>query len=75
MMTTTRIDWPYFNGNGTPESEAVELVERFTVSEVHARLNCRLTITDQPKVSEPTVLERSWVPLGAAIRPYACRVY
>ncbi len=75
VVTTTRIDWPYFDGIGTPQSEAIELVERFTVSEDQARLDYRLTITDQPTFSEPAVYERYWVALGAAIRRYACQVY
>ena len=75
VVTTTRIDWPYFDGIGTPQSEAIELVERFTVSEDQTRLDYRLTITDQPTFSEPAVYERYWVALGAAIRPYACQVY
>ena len=75
VVTTTRIDWPYFDGIGTPQSEAIELAERFTVSADQTRLDYRLTVTDEPTFSEPAVYERYWVALGAAIRPYACQVY
>lgn len=75
VVTTTGIDWPYFDGIGTPQSQDIELVERFTVSEDQTRLDYRLTITDQSTFSVPGVYERYWVALGAAIRPYACRVY
>ena len=75
VVTTTRIDWPYFDGIGTPQSEAIEVVERFTVSEDQGRLHYRQTVTDDATFSEPAVYERDWVALGAAIRPYACQVY
>lgn len=75
VVTTTRINWPYFDNIGTPQSEAVELVERFTVSDDQARLDYRLTVNDPMTFVEPAVYERYWRALGESIQPYDCQVY
>ena len=38
VVTTTRINWPYFDNRGTPQSEAVEIVEKFTLSDDQSQL-------------------------------------
>jgi len=75
IVTTSRVNWPWFDNIGTPQSEAVEILERFTVSDDQARLDYRLTVTDAATFSEPAVYERYWIALGASIEPYDCQVY
>ena len=73
VVTTTHIDWPWFDRRGVPQSEAVEIVERFTLSEDEARFDYSATITDPATFTEPVVLDtyRVWAP-GEVIEPYDC---
>lgn len=75
IVSTTRINWPYFDNIGTPQSENVEMLETFAVSEDQARLDYRLTVTDPGTFTEPAVLERHWLALGEQIELYDCQVY
>ena len=73
VVTTTNINWPWFDRQGVPQSEAVEIVERFTFSEDDTRLDYSATITDPATFTEPVVLDtyRVWAP-GEVIAPYDC---
>jgi len=75
VVTTTRVNWPYFDNRGTPQSEAVEFVERFALSEDQSRLNYQLTITDPGTFSEPAIYERYWRALGEDLQSYDCQLY
>ena len=75
VVATTRIDFPYFDNIGTPQSEAVEMLETFTVSADQTRLDYRLTVTDPATFTEPAVFERYWLALGERIEVYDCQVY
>ena len=75
VVQTTRVNWPWLDNSGTPQSEAVEFEERFTVSANQTRLNYQLTMTDPATFTEPAVYDRHWVALmGAAIQTYGCQV-
>ncbi len=73
IVTTTNIDWPWFDRQGVPQSDAVEIVERFTFSADESRLDYSATITDPATFTEPVVLDtyRVWAP-GEVIAPYDC---
>ena len=75
IVTTTRINWPYFDNIGTPQSEAVEMQETFTVSDDQTRLDYRLRVTDPGTFTEPAIFERFWLALGERIELYDCTVY
>jgi hypothetical protein len=74
-VSTTHVDWPYFDNIGTPQSQDVRMDETFTLSEDQTRLDYRLTITDPATFSEPAVYERYWLALGQEIELYDCQVY
>ena len=74
-VTTSNINWPYFDNIGTPQSESVTMLETFTVSNDQTRLNYQLTVTDPTTFSEPAVYERYWLALGEHIEVYDCQVY
>ena len=74
-MSTTQVNWPYFDNIGTPQSEDVEMVETFTLSADQTRLDYRLTVTDPDTFTAPAVYERYWLALGEAIELYDCQVY
>jgi hypothetical protein len=73
VITTTNIDWPFFDDIGTPQSEDVETVERFTLSADERRLDYTLTVTDSQTFTAPFTLDGhwNWVP-GEVIKPYNC---
>jgi len=75
IVTTTHINWPYFDNIGTPQTEDVQMRETFTVSDDQTRLDYQLTVTDPSTFSEPAVYERYWLALGADIELYDCQVY
>ena len=72
VVETTRIDWPYFDGIGTPQSDAVEIVERFTVNDAENRLDVYIGITDPATFTGPASLEFHWLALGESVQPYEC---
>ena len=75
VVTTSRVSWPYFDNIGTPQSEAVAYVERFTLSEDQNRLNYRLTVTDPENFTEPAIYEHYWLARGEDLQRYDCQVY
>ena len=73
VVMTDRINWRYFGQNGLLQSEAIELVERFTPSLDGARLDYELTITDPALFTEQAVLTNSWVWVpGDPVLPFDC---
>lgn len=60
VVTTTDVDWPYFDRSGTPQSDQVTFVERFTMNEERNRLNYIATATDPLTFSAPVELAYSW---------------
>lgn len=73
VVETSNIDTMFFDGDGTPLSSAVRVVERFTLSDDENNLHWRAATTDPATFTEPVVLEQTftWVP-GEEIRPYEC---
>ena len=74
IVKTNRIDYPYLDDRGTPQSEAVEIEERFTLSADETRLDWTATVVDPNTLIEPTTLPNmhwEWVP-GEKVKPYNC---
>ena len=73
VVTTTHIDWPYFDDIGTPQSREIELIERFTLAEDESRLDYQAVITDPVTLTEPAIrnLHWLWVP-GERLDAYNC---
>jgi hypothetical protein len=74
VITTTHVDWPFFDNAGTPQSRAVEIVERYSLSEDQSRLSFRVTVTDPATFTAPAVIEGHWLALGHTIDRYDCRL-
>jgi hypothetical protein len=74
VVTTTRIDWPFFDNSGTPQSTAVEIVERYELSDDQTQLSFRVTVTDPSTFTAPAVIEGHWLALGHTIDRYDCRL-
>ncbi|MGI9257834.1 MAG: hypothetical protein ACR2QQ_03275 [Gammaproteobacteria bacterium] len=73
VVTTTRVNWPYFDNRGTPQSEDVRIEERFELSADEARLNFSVTVTDAATFTSPAVLSGYWEALGETIPAYDCQ--
>ncbi len=78
IVTTTGIDWPYFQLyglEGVPQSPAMEIVERFTMTEAEDELSYDLTATDPAVFTRPVIAEGyvtfRWRP-GLEFLPYEC---
>ena len=68
-ITTTHIDWPYFDDSlGTPQSDRVETHETFTVSDDQQRLDYEMIVTDPETFTRPvTAIETHWLALGESL--------
>lgn len=73
VVTTTRLDWPWFNQQGVPQGEDAQLLERFTPSAGGSRLTYELTATDPATFTEPVTRGKQWLYLpDQDVRPYEC---
>ena len=73
VVETTRINWPKFNVR-IPQSEAVEVIERFALSDDQSRLDYHSIVTDLETFTGPVVRERYWGALGETPEPYECKL-
>ena len=73
IVATSDIDSLYIDDAGTPQSDLVEVVERFTLSEDQRRLDYEAAVTDPETLLEPMALawHWDWVP-GEALQSYGC---
>lgn len=74
-VTTTGIDWEYFDTRGVPQSYAIEVVEKFTLSDDQTRLSYYITATDPVSFAEPALITGSWLALGEKIEKFDCELY
>ncbi len=75
IVTTTRIDYPYMDEHGTPQSDAVEVTERFSLGPDGRSLNWDARVTDPGTLTEPVIAFTTlweWIP-GEVIQPYDCQ--
>lgn len=76
IVETNRINYPYFNDQGIPQSEAVSIVERFTLSANDTRLDRTSVLVDPGTFTEPVTMAEmhwEWIPENE-IKPYNCVV-
>ena len=73
VVTTTRINEPFFDDIGTPQSENIEIVERFTLSDNENELSYGVILTDAATFTEPATLTGVWFwQPGEEIKPFEC---
>jgi hypothetical protein len=73
VVTTTRVSWPFFDNIGSPQTTAVEIAERFRVSDDQTKLTFHVTVTDPATFTAPAVVEGYWLALGDTIARYDCQ--
>ena len=73
IVTTSRINWPYFDPYGTPQSDQAHYVETFAIAEDGQRLNYSFTAIDPVMFSEPVIIDwpRAWTP-GVELQQFDC---
>jgi len=73
IVTTTKVDWPYYSGNGMPQSDQVSYLERFSVSADGQTLNYSITVDDPVVFAEPFTMNRfREAAPGIEIEPFDC---
>jgi hypothetical protein len=73
VVKTTQINYPYFNSSGLIQSEAIELLERFTPSADGRRLDYTVVVSDPKMFTEPVTLDKAWIwRPGEEVKPYEC---
>jgi hypothetical protein len=72
VVETTGLNWPYYDTIGTPLTPAVEITERFTLSDDQSALEYRQTVTDPATFTEPPIHESQHLALGETIDPFVC---
>ncbi len=73
LVTTTRIDEPFFDDVGTPQSADVEIVERFIMNDSNDRLDYRVEITDPLTFTETAIQGGYWFwNPGEELKPFEC---
>jgi hypothetical protein len=73
VVETDHIAAGYFDHEGTPQSDQIKIVERFTPNAAYDRLDYRLTVTDPVYFERPFDLTRYfvWKPENS-VHPYEC---
>ena len=78
VITTTNIDWPFFQLyglEGIPQSSAVEISERFSLDETRNELRYSITVSDPATFTQTLTAEDyiwfRWEP-GLDFLPYEC---
>jgi len=76
VVTTDKINYPYFDDDGAPQTVSLEIVERFTLDDDLTNLHWTAIATDPATFTAPVTILTSWrwVP-GEVIKPWNCAVF
>lgn len=75
VVTTTRLNEPFFDDIGTPQSEDMEIVERFILNDSEDELQYRVVLTDPAIFTEPATQGGVWFwKPGEEIKPFECAI-
>jgi hypothetical protein len=73
VIETSRINWPYFDRSGAPQTQNVRVNERFTVVQNGDRLDYVMTVTEPASLAKPFVWNAYfvWKP-DESVNRYEC---
>ena len=73
VVEIDHVSWPYLDAQGTPMSDDVTMVERFTLSDDESSMEYEVTVTDPVYLTAPAAWRRSytWNP-GTEVKPFDC---
>ena len=75
VVETGRVDFPYLDDAGTPMSNDVRMIERFSLSQDGNDLAYEISVTDSENLVEPVVWDAAWTWIPETIiRPYECEL-
>ena len=75
IVETEKVEAAILYGDGTPQSRAIQLVERFEMNAAQDRLNYQLSITDPESFTETLDFTRYWVwQPDIRLQPYDCGI-
>ena len=63
-VRTTRVSWPYLDDAGRPQTDDVEILERFSLTDGKNRLEYTQTVTDPASLVEPLTTTWEWIDIG-----------
>jgi len=63
-VRTTRVSWPYLDDTGTPQTEGVDVFERFSLVDNKTRLTYNQTVTDPASFLAPVTASWDWADIG-----------
>jgi hypothetical protein len=73
IIDTSRINWPYFDRSGAPQTPNVTINERFTVAPDGNRLNYVMTVNEPASLVKPFVWNAYWAwNPGEVVNRYEC---
>ncbi|MGI9258138.1 MAG: DUF6152 family protein [Gammaproteobacteria bacterium] len=75
VVETSGINYPYFHIDGTVQSDAVEITERYSLSDDQTRLDYQLTIEDPATLSQPATIGTHFLALDEPFEIYDCNVF
>lgn len=75
IVETTNIDHPYMRGDGTPQSKAIKITERFTLTDDQTRLNYNMIVVDPVNLTGPGTLETNYVALNREYFAIECNIF
>lgn len=75
IVNTKAIGWDFFDTRGAPQSNQIEVVERFRLSEDQTRLDYHIVATDPVYFNAAATIDGHWLALGEEIKSYDCEVY
>ena len=75
VIYTDKINYPFFDDLGTPQSGNLKIVERYALSEDESRLDWEALADDPEIFTEPVLLTGYlvWVP-GEEVKPFDCTI-
>lgn len=75
VVKTTAINWEFYDTQGSPQSDQIEVVERYQLSEDQSRLDYHIVSTDPVHFTAAATIDGHWLALGEEVKPYNCEVY
>lgn len=75
VIETTRVNYPYFDIDGTTQSDAIVITERYSLSDDQARLDFHVTIEDPLALAGTAVAEWHFLALDEPFSVYECNVF
>ncbi len=75
VVETTGINYPYFHIDGTAQTDAINITERYSLSNDQTRLDYQLTIEDPATLTQPATIETHFLALDEPFEVYDCNVF